>query len=48
LEHDDFQSAWNAVHLALDKQDRVVAFGSFLVVSGMLEVVVPHAPQTRF
>jgi dihydrofolate synthase/folylpolyglutamate synthase len=48
FEHDDFQSAWNAVHLALDKQDRVVAFGSFLVVSGMLEVVVPHAPQTRF
>jgi dihydrofolate synthase/folylpolyglutamate synthase len=36
--HSDFQSAWNSVRLSAEKQDRVVAFGSFLVVSGMLEI----------
>ncbi|MGB3918562.1 MAG: cyanophycin synthetase, partial [Thiothrix litoralis] len=39
--HPDFQAAWSAVYLSAEKQDRVVAFGSFLVVSGMLEVFVP-------
>jgi dihydrofolate synthase/folylpolyglutamate synthase len=38
----DFQSAWNSVHLSAEKQARVVAFGSFLVVSGMLEILVPQ------
>jgi dihydrofolate synthase/folylpolyglutamate synthase len=38
----DFQSAWNSVQLSAEKQDRVVAFGSFLVVSGMLEILVPQ------
>ncbi len=38
--HDDFQSAWRFVHAHADKGDRVVAFGSFLVVSGMLEILV--------
>ncbi|SEA65901.1 dihydrofolate synthase / folylpolyglutamate synthase [Thiothrix caldifontis] len=38
--HADFQIAWDAVRLSTEKQDRVVAFGSFLVVSGMLEVAV--------
>ncbi len=41
--HSDFQAAWNAIHLSAEKQDRVVAFGSFLVVSGMLEVLTPQA-----
>jgi dihydrofolate synthase/folylpolyglutamate synthase len=36
----DFQSAWDSVRLSAEKQDRVVAFGSFLVVSGMLEILV--------
>ncbi len=40
--HENFQAAWDFVRLVANKQDRVVAFGSFLVVSGMLEVVVPH------
>lgn len=40
--HQDFQSAWHSVCLSANKLDRVVAFGSFLVVSGMLEVVVPQ------
>ena len=40
--HQDFQSAWNSVLFSVNKQDRVVAFGSFLVVSGMLEVVIPQ------
>ncbi|WML91676.1 bifunctional tetrahydrofolate synthase/dihydrofolate synthase [Thiothrix lacustris] len=39
--YSDFQSAWNSIHLMAEKQDRVVAFGSFLVVSGMLEILVP-------
>ncbi|WGZ95512.1 MAG: bifunctional tetrahydrofolate synthase/dihydrofolate synthase [Candidatus Thiothrix putei] len=39
----DFQSAWNVMVLSAEKQDRVVAFGSFLVVSAMLEIdVSPH------
>ncbi len=41
--HSDFQAAWNAIHVSAEKQDRVVAFGSFLVVSGMLEVLTPQA-----
>jgi dihydrofolate synthase/folylpolyglutamate synthase len=39
--YSDFRSAWNSVHLSAEKQARVVAFGSFLVVSGMLEILVP-------
>lgn len=38
----DFQSAWELVRFSAEKQDRVVAFGSFLVVSGMLEILVPQ------
>jgi dihydrofolate synthase / folylpolyglutamate synthase len=38
----DFQSAWHSLRLSAEKQDRVVAFGSFLVVSGMLEILVPQ------
>lgn len=38
----DFQSAWDEVCLKAKKGDRVVAFGSFLVVSGMLEILVPQ------
>ncbi|MBO0614513.1 bifunctional tetrahydrofolate synthase/dihydrofolate synthase [Thiothrix fructosivorans] len=40
--YSDFQSAWNSVYLSAEKQARVVAFGSFLVVSGMLEILVPQ------
>lgn len=40
--HPDFQSAWNVASFSAGKQDRVVAFGSFLVVSGMLEILVPQ------
>lgn len=38
--HPDFQSAWDVMVLSAEKQDRVVAFGSFLVVSAMLEIDV--------
>lgn len=38
----DFQSAWEPLRLSAGKQDRVVAFGSFLVVSGMLELLPHH------
>lgn len=41
--HDDFATVWKTLALTLDKQDRVVAFGSFLVVSGMLEVIEPSS-----
>ena len=37
----DFQTVWNFIRSSVPKQDRVVAFGSFLVVSGMLKVVTP-------
>lgn len=37
----DFPSVWNVVRNVTQTQDRVVAFGSFLVVSEMLEVIVP-------
>lgn len=37
----DFQSVWKALRLNAGKGDRVVVFGSFLVVSGMLEILVP-------
>lgn len=37
--HPDFQSAWDAITARADAQDRVVAFGSFLVVSGMLDML---------
>lgn len=40
--YQDFHSAWDNVLFSVNKRDRVVAFGSFLVVSGMLEVVVPQ------
>lgn len=39
--HSDFQAAWDVVGLLTKKHDRVVAFGSFLVVSGVLEIVIP-------
>ncbi len=39
--HADFQTAWDAVRLLTKKHDRVVAFGSFLVVSGVLEIIIP-------
>lgn len=38
--HDDFPSAWQFIQSHASTQDRVVAFGSFLVVSGMLNVLV--------
>lgn len=38
--HDDFQSAWRFIQSHASASDRVVAFGSFLVVSGMLDVLV--------
>lgn len=38
----DFPSAWQAVQTIAGKHDRVVAFGSFLVVSGMQETLVPQ------
>lgn len=38
--HDDFQSAWRFIRGRANASDRVVAFGSFLVVSGMLDVLV--------
>ena len=37
----DFQTAWDFIRAHVVEQDRVVAFGSFLVVSGMLKVVTP-------
>ncbi|MBJ6609693.1 MAG: bifunctional tetrahydrofolate synthase/dihydrofolate synthase [Candidatus Thiothrix moscowensis] len=40
--HVDFQSAWNYIKFSAEKEDRVVAFGSFLVVSGMLEILSPQ------
>ncbi len=40
-QHPDFQTAWNDILSSASKDDRVVAFGSFLVVSGMLEILVP-------
>ncbi|UOG93723.1 MAG: bifunctional tetrahydrofolate synthase/dihydrofolate synthase [Candidatus Thiothrix sulfatifontis] len=36
--HSDFERAWHVIGLKAKKQDRVVAFGSFLVVSAMLEI----------
>lgn len=39
--HPDFQSAWDNIRFSAGKQDRVVAFGSFLVVSGMLKILAP-------
>ncbi len=38
--HDNFQAAWDAASLRAEKCDRVVAFGSFLVVSAMLDMLV--------
>ncbi|MFN3785572.1 MAG: bifunctional tetrahydrofolate synthase/dihydrofolate synthase [Thiothrix sp.] len=40
--YSDFSSAWQAVQARAGKNDRVVAFGSFLVVSGMQEILVPQ------
>jgi dihydrofolate synthase/folylpolyglutamate synthase len=43
--HDDFSSAWQFIQSHASKQDRVVAFGSFLVVSGMLNVLAKRESQ---